>query len=431
MVFLNPLFLWTLLGLTVPIAIHFWSKKKVKTIKIGSTQLLRELNPVQTSSIWLNEWFLLLLRMLIITLLALILSAPGIEILKKEKSITYLVEPSLLGTDKVNTILDSIADSQVRILAKGFPLLEEMDTESRQKESINYWQLARQMEALQTDSIIVLTKGLLAGIKGMRPRLSVPVHWLVIDDGQSSFSPVQAVLSGDQLLLTSVKSGPHVLDYKHETYALSNDNITIDNEQDSVLITYDNKAVKLPLYKVKTQQVLIVYQDGFSSETTYISAAFTALSNYLKQDIQITKTKEIQGMDLSSFDVLVWLSKDVIAPFSGKILQWQPDDLAHSLVEPGASNDLYLLRHHLDAENSIDLNLPEQLIGLSDLYEQVPNHLQALDQRVIDQQELQVNKLPGTLEKNPREFMDISHWLWIILFLLIPVERILSKYWKQ
>ena len=61
MVFLNPLFLWTLLGLSIPIAIHFWSKKKVKTIKIGSTQLLKQLNPKQTSSIRLNQWFLLLL----------------------------------------------------------------------------------------------------------------------------------------------------------------------------------------------------------------------------------------------------------------------------------------------------------------------------------------------------------------------------------
>ena len=95
MVFLNPLFLWTLLGLLVPVAIHFWSKKKVKTIKIGSTQLLRELNPKQTKSIRLNQWFLLLLRMMIITLIALILAAPGIEFLKTERSITYLIEPSL------------------------------------------------------------------------------------------------------------------------------------------------------------------------------------------------------------------------------------------------------------------------------------------------------------------------------------------------
>ena len=42
MSFAHPLYLWTLLGLLVPIAIHLWSKKEAKTIKIGSVQLLSE-----------------------------------------------------------------------------------------------------------------------------------------------------------------------------------------------------------------------------------------------------------------------------------------------------------------------------------------------------------------------------------------------------
>jgi len=92
MVFLNPLFLWTLLGLSVPIAIHFWSKKKIKTIKIGSIRFLTEMNPKQTSNVRLNEWVLLLLRSLIIALIALILAAPRMEVFNNEKSITYLVE---------------------------------------------------------------------------------------------------------------------------------------------------------------------------------------------------------------------------------------------------------------------------------------------------------------------------------------------------
>lgn len=393
--------------------------------------MLRELNPVQTSSIWLNEWFLLLLRMLIIGLLALILAAPAIEIIKKEKSITYLVEPSLLETDKVTAMLDSIADNQVRILAKGFPLLEEKDMESKQYSSINYWQLARQMETLQTDSIIVLTKGLLSGMKGMRPALSVPVHWLVIDADESSLSPVHAVLRADQILLTSVKSDPRVLDYKNETYTLGSDMFVVDKENDSILITDKIKAVKLPLIKRKTQQVLIVYQDDFLSETRYISAAFTALSNYLNQQIQVTKVKDLQSIDLASFDVLVWLRQDAIVPFTGKILRWQPDDLSPFLIEKSTSDDLYLLRYHLDAENSVDLNLPEQLIGLSEYYRQAPNHMRTLDKRIIGQQEIRVNKLQKTDVNNPKQLKDISGWLWIILLLVLPIERILSKYRKQ
>ena len=59
MTFLNPTYLWGLLGLAVPLAIHLWSKMEGKTIKIGSIQLLTEANPKQASSIHLNELFLL------------------------------------------------------------------------------------------------------------------------------------------------------------------------------------------------------------------------------------------------------------------------------------------------------------------------------------------------------------------------------------
>ena len=51
MSFLNPTYLWALLGLLIPIAIHLWSKKEGKTVKIGSIELLRESDSKQTSII--------------------------------------------------------------------------------------------------------------------------------------------------------------------------------------------------------------------------------------------------------------------------------------------------------------------------------------------------------------------------------------------
>ena len=166
----------------------------MKTIKIGSTKLLRELDPKQTRSIRLNQWVLLLLRMMIITLLALILSGPRFGFLKTEKSITYLVEASLLKLDKVNTMLDTISDKQIRLLEPGFPLVADLTAANLKSEIPNYWQLAHQMEALEADSIIVLTKGLVNGFKGMRPGLEIPVHWLQLDPDEAAVTPVEALL---------------------------------------------------------------------------------------------------------------------------------------------------------------------------------------------------------------------------------------------
>ena len=54
MTFLNPTYLWTLLALAVPLAIHLWSRKKVRVIKVGSTRFLESLDPKQTNSVKLN-----------------------------------------------------------------------------------------------------------------------------------------------------------------------------------------------------------------------------------------------------------------------------------------------------------------------------------------------------------------------------------------
>lgn len=431
MVFLNPLFLWTLLGLSIPVAIHFWSKKKVKTIKIGSTQLLRELHPKQTRSIRLNHWFLLLLRMIIITLIALILAVPSIAFLKTERSITYLVEPSLLGMEKVHSILDTIADSQLRLLEPGFPLLGDHHAKRDRSFAPDYWQLSQQMATLEADSIIVLTKGLMTGFKGMRPSLDLPVHWLQIDAGEESIAPVEAVLKNDQVLVTSIKSDQNSVIYTNEIYALDDSTISIDNEADSILIKLEKATVKLPLTHDKTQRILIVADEQLSSEALYISAALGALSRYLNQDIELSSVKDIQGIDLSEFDALVWLKQTALVSFPGKTLLWKPDDLAVNLIEQGISKQAYLLRHHLDAENIIDLNLPRQLMVLLELHQQLPDDLEALDNRMIDLLEIQVNKPGLILAKEPKQFKDISSWLWAILLLVLPVERILSKYKQQ
>ena len=46
MSFLQPSYLWALLAIAIPIAIHLWSRKKVRTIRVGSTQYITE-NQVQ------------------------------------------------------------------------------------------------------------------------------------------------------------------------------------------------------------------------------------------------------------------------------------------------------------------------------------------------------------------------------------------------
>ena len=71
---LNPIALWGLSALAVPILIHLWSKDKTKEIAFGSIRFLKESSTLQSKRIQFSELPLLLLRLLILFLVVMLLA---------------------------------------------------------------------------------------------------------------------------------------------------------------------------------------------------------------------------------------------------------------------------------------------------------------------------------------------------------------------
>ena len=121
MSFVHPTYLWGLLGLLIPIVIHLWSIRKVKTILVGSTRFIKEAEPQQTRSIKLSEWWLLILRLLSIFFLVLILAKPHWKIQERRSELTYIIEPSLLKDKRIIGKLDTPSNVPKLVLSRGFP----------------------------------------------------------------------------------------------------------------------------------------------------------------------------------------------------------------------------------------------------------------------------------------------------------------------
>ena len=121
MSFVNPTYLWSLLGLLVPIAIHLWNKSEGKTIKVGSIRLIKESQTSKSSRLQFNELFLLLLRLILVSLICFILAAPVSISKRSNLEVAYVVEPSLLKLKSIRTLVDSInKDNEVYLLAEDF-----------------------------------------------------------------------------------------------------------------------------------------------------------------------------------------------------------------------------------------------------------------------------------------------------------------------
>lgn len=80
MEFLQPILLWGLLGLSVPILIHLWNGKNGKLVSWAAMQWLQEQDNQSSKSIRIDQILILILRMLLILLLVFLL----VQMLVKE-----------------------------------------------------------------------------------------------------------------------------------------------------------------------------------------------------------------------------------------------------------------------------------------------------------------------------------------------------------
>jgi hypothetical protein len=85
---LNPIALWGLTALIIPVIIHLWSKNKTKEIAFGSIRFLKESSTLQSKKIQFSELPLLLLRLMILGLLVMLLAKWGnVSEVEKEKAL--------------------------------------------------------------------------------------------------------------------------------------------------------------------------------------------------------------------------------------------------------------------------------------------------------------------------------------------------------
>ncbi|GLU45330.1 BatA domain-containing protein [Allomuricauda sp. NBRC 101325] len=428
MVFANPTYLWALLGLLVPLAIHLWSKKEAKTIKIGSIQLLDESNSRQSSNIQLNEWLLLLLRMAIVALVVLLMAGPQWRIKGNKNVVTYLVEPSLSQEKELSAILDSLAeDSPVMLLDEGFPIWEA-DLESEVDHATpNYWQLVQKMDSLTSDSIVVFTKAYVQGVRSKRPNTQKKVHWVVMESDEITDEPLMAIEKASGIQLYS-KSGNGTQTFLKSE--LLTENYSKTTEGDSLQINVESGPIKVPLLIQDSITVNLFVENGFEVDQKYTEAALRALANYLEIQIDIQIKEELDG-SVAKANLNIWLKEDNPNQSEGRWLVFDENPLAKNLIESGKQQDWFVLTSRLTSKNTVEQRYAEQLLQVLDLNNELETLLAKADDRQMDVAKFKPNYQVPKTRKELATLKDITLWVFLILAILMMAERIISYVKKQ
>lgn len=428
MQFLQPSYLWGLVALAIPIAIHLWSRKKVRTIKVGSILFIPETKSNQSNSIQLNEWLLLVMRCLIISLLVSILAQPQLTKNGIQQEVAYVFEPSLLATQDGMNRFAQIPLEGRRLLQTGFPEWEQGDAINLE-EFRNYWQLAQEMDQIPTDSVVVFTNAFAKALKGKRPTLSTKINWIVIDTESTGIEPLFARTVKDSVEIISVRSETSVLGL--EKKLLSSNNVAYTLARDSVSFETAKGKLQVPVLARKPLNISLVYDTNYNAERIYFEAAFRAIEMYTNQELLLNVKAYEEGISLDGMDRLIWLSDGQRVKSETPTLVLAPDDLADRLIRDSRSQNISILTQRLTPEVLEKERFVGELLRWLELDKEIEREIKRLDKRVVSQDQLETNYIKKSDKQTRIQMADLSSALWILLVLLLIGERIVAKLRKQ
>ncbi|MDO6472530.1 BatA domain-containing protein [Maribacter sp. 1_MG-2023] len=436
MSFAEPLYLWALLGLLVPIAIHLWSKKEAKTIKIGSVQLLSESKSRQSSSIQLNEWWLLLLRMAIISLITLVIAKPQWKSKVNNSKLTYIIEPELARNENfMARFIDLQADQDIRLLQSGLPENDIEYANSQDFRSADYWSLASEMNELKTDSIIVFTHGYTKGLKGARPETNHDINWIVLDSAQNLEKPLLAYQKEKNIALFTANNSPVVSKIATKTIELG-DAYQLTSNGDSLQVSSSSSSsssssVKIPLIQQSALEVSLVYTDSLSTDKRYIEAALAALSTYLNREIKVESFLDSELLENKEADLMIWLSTKPAPVTARKTLVFKNDSIANSLITNDENENTFYITERITTENALSGRLTENLLSILDVDEELRELQANADIRSVMEVDLETNFIESGTSKTHQVSWSLNPYLWIVLLVLLIVERFVAYKRKQ
>lgn len=315
---LYPIYLWSLLLLFIPIAIHLFSKNNPARIKIGSVKFLEQAETRTFRRVKFHDSMLFALRALIFALLSVLIASPEIACkYKASENGWILIEPSIRRDEQPKEFhqrLDSLqkAGYEMRALANAFP----KTVENRANTKLDLWSLLAEADKANADTLTFYIASTLRenSLQGKRPTLSREVRWIDASAGEATWIERVAQLSDDSLFIAIGISSANETRFEHliapnpdKTTVIPPIELTRQGDSLSVnLISKPNEKRWLSLTKKETWH--IVYDEHFATMLPYIERAVKAIAQFspIKISVEVIKQTEWQHEAESQ---IIWLCK--------------------------------------------------------------------------------------------------------------------------
>lgn len=327
---LNPALLFSLFGLAVPVAIHLWSRKEGKRVKVGSIALLQAVQSQRMRSLRLNELWLLLLRCALLTLLVLLITQPQwLTNTSSQPAGWVLISPDagqqVQADTSLRQLIDSLTDSgyELRQFSAGFPAtsLTDFSTSIAPSPEIDYWSLLREVDRklpAQTN-VYLFTSERLSAAQGKRPDVDLNVQWLTLTppDTTKTWAADAFVDTSDSLRVVVGFSQLAGTAYRTFSYPETNQPARVTVLSDTLIITPRNGQYEVSLNGTSritdttSLTVGIFHEKATREDARYVAAALRAIADFSGRKMTIQVMDNPERMVESRW--LFWLRHDSLS----------------------------------------------------------------------------------------------------------------------
>jgi hypothetical protein len=406
MLFTNPIWLWALVGLSIPIGIHLLSRKEGQIIRIGSLRHLQETNTQQFKGIRLNEIVLLMLRCVMIIVFVLLMSGLSFDRTSESQSKWILIERGLEKIREVQAQVDTFRANgyEVHWFAEGFPLYADSASVSI---PILYWKLAEQLQAKKVSDIVVVSKNSMNGFKGMRPQLAGKVRWISVPMGNDDFL-LKATVKGDSVI---IREGHAQAD---KTYFTTR-NVSHDN--------WDQTA-----NNPDSIEVVIVSDNTRQYDRQIVETALQTIRMFYPIEMKLTQVTPESFKSAKQWGI--WLSdKPVSESIKANVIYLKPGSSQEILVQEKANR--WVITKRLNEEvalnESFTVGLASLLLSSKKDWEVADRY----DQRMLADESSWSNNDGGGMKKSSFSRQSADSYLLALFLITLLVERLLAYYRKQ
>lgn len=415
MQFANPIWLWALSGLVIPVSIHLLSRKEGKVIYIGSLRHLEESSTKQFKAIRLNEVLLLIIRCILIILTVLLLAGLQWQHAATEDQKWLVIEPGLQNDKAIHALTDSltIAGYETHYLAPGFPTEDDTTIHNTK----NYWALIDPLKSSRAQQVIVLSRSYLKDFTGERVILPPSVKWITVDADPQEATVMAAKYKSDSAITRLAKSDAQRTAYEYKTTAISPAHQTV-SPQDSVTFT-----------TMDTINVTLAYDNSFQFDATILEASLKAIEHIPAVEIRIT-IKHTTDFQYAPTDWIIWLSdKSFTGTDTCHIITYKNNPAANAILYrsgPQTPYQHWTLPKRLNIDNALQQHLTATLAAALLQNNTLEKEAARTDQRTIPEVFLHASTENLSTSGNVIVTTPLDKYLIILISLMLLTERLLA-----